>query len=86
MKEITVSVTLIHRFNFNKMKYDVQEYSTAVMNSFPRPELSHLRENTSNFFLVIKYLYCENYLSSVTHMYEIHLELLSDQSSNFKQI
>lgn len=53
MKKITVSDTLIHHFNFIKMKYDVQDYSTAVMDSFPRPQLSHLGKNISNFFLVI---------------------------------
>lgn len=50
MKEITVSVTSIHRFNFIKIKYKVQEYSTAVMNSFPRPELSYLQKKILAIF------------------------------------
>lgn len=36
-----MSDTLIHHFNYIKMKYDVQEYFTAVMGSFPRPQPSH---------------------------------------------
>lgn len=50
MKDITVSVTLIHHFNFIKIKYKVQEYSTAVMNSFPRPELSYLQKKILAIF------------------------------------
>lgn len=39
------------------MKYDIQECSTISMDSFPRPQLSHLKKNTGNSFLVIKHFY-----------------------------
>lgn len=75
LKEITVSVTLIHHFNSIKMKYDVQEYSTAVMDSFPRPQLSNLQKKDSgNFFLVkILVLWKLPFISNI-HMYKIYLK------------
>lgn len=42
------------------MKYDIQDYSTASMDSFPGPQLSHLWKNTGKSFLDIKHFYWEN--------------------------